>query len=475
MESLGQPWAIVDIETNGLSHFSGKVIEIGVIRVEGNRIVDEFQSLVNPGGPLPQFISNLTGISTEEVLAAPDFESVEPRLSQIMDGALMVAHNARFDYSFIKQEYARLGQAFKPKLMCTVRLSKKLNPQHRRHGLEHIINRYNLELPSRHRAYDDALAVWKFIELMQNEFTPDVFSAAVKSQFKRQALPSHLSDGQIDGLPDSPGVYIFEDEAGKPIYIGKSVNIKKRVLSHFTADQSEEKELKMSQLVRNISAISTNGELEALLLENQMVKELSPVYNRKLRNLRQMTVAVKNMDDAGYLKINFLEKAEIDPSETGDLLGIFRSRRQAASRLEDLAKTFELCPRLLGLQAGKGRCFWSQLGRCRGACGGLEPAEVYNRRLLIAFDSSRVRQWPYRSPILVKEFNGEQNSSAVIIDQWCIVAQLKQEAYGEVTAQPVKRRFDLDIYRILQSFLSKPAASAVITPITNRQLQSLLG
>ncbi len=262
-----EPYVCVDIETDGMNYTHGHVIEVAAIRVENGEIVKEFTTLIDPGVSIPYFITNLTGITTNDVQGAPSFADIADELYDIMEGATFVAHNVRFDYSFLKQAFRRVGTDFDPKQLCTVKLSRALYPEQKSHKLASVIARHGLAYSARHRAYDDAHVLWQFITLAQQQFSHEVIHQAISNQIKRPSLPKHLNTEMISNLPTGPGVYIFDDERGMPLYIGKSVNIKRRVMSHFTRDSEEYREFKIAQSVHAVRYESTGGELEALLRE----------------------------------------------------------------------------------------------------------------------------------------------------------------------------------------------------------------
>lgn len=168
--------AIVDVETTGMSAHYHRIIEIAVLRVEGNKIVDTFSSLINPRVFIPPLITHITGIREEDLTDAPEFDDVKKKVKKILAGATFVAHNAWFDYSFIKTEMERVDLPFESKKCCTVRLSRRLYPQHRSHSLENIILRHNLKYKHRHRAYDDAFAVWQFLKKIKKEIPAKTIS-----------------------------------------------------------------------------------------------------------------------------------------------------------------------------------------------------------------------------------------------------------------------------------------------------------
>lgn len=480
---MDRPLVFVDIETNGLNHIRGRVIEVAAIRVENGKVTRVFNQLIDPGSELPYFITNLTGITSQDLKGALAFHQIAGELHDILGGAVFVAHNVRFDYSFLKQEFKRAGKTFLPKQLCTVKLSRALYPDQKSHKLQSLIERHGFSAEKRHRAYDDALVLWQFIQLVHDSFDPEIVSAAVARQLKQPALPKGLEPDLVKGLPDSPGVYIFEDDAGKPLYIGKSINIRKRVLSHFGHDHDDGKEFKISQTVKHISTVTTGGELEALLLESNMVKELQPLYNRKLRRTQKLLLARQTIDDNGYAHVSLEEANQLEPEDLSSTLAVYARRSRARDSLNELQKLYELCPKLLGLEKSKGACFLSQLHKCRGACAGRESPEDYNKRVSLAFERQRIQEWPYSTPILLQEKsiareagqNGQelQPATGVIVDQWCVIAEVRQEEYCEPEVHTRRKSFDLDTYKILQSFLETKIHKLRIQPLSNQQLQQL--
>ena len=486
------PLVFVDIETNGLSHIRGRVIEVAAIRVEptgnGPRITRVFNQLIDPETSLPDFITRLTGIRGEDLRGAQPFRQIAGELQDIMSGAVFVAHNVRFDYSFLKQEFKRVDKTFLPRQLCTVKLSRTLYPQHKSHKLESLISRHGFSFEKRHRAYDDALVLWQFLQHVHTEFPAAVLEAAVARQLKQPALPKGIEADLVKGLPDRPGVYIMQDELGKPLYIGKSINIRKRVLQHFGHDHDDSKEYKISQTVKHIEARETGGELEALLLESRLVKEMMPLYNRKLRKTQKLLVARQSVDAEGYIHVSLSEAAHLEPDSLSDILAVYDRRSRARSSLDDMQKLYDLCPKLLGLEKSARACFLHQLHKCRGACAGKEPAGIYNARLLGAFERQRIQDWPYSGPVLVQERFTEDSdvTSGVIVDKWCVIAEVSQQPYCEPTSRSLTganttdpaspgspgsgKTFDLDTYKILQAFLAAKVHKLVIQPLNPGQL-----
>jgi len=466
MSILEGPLVFVDIETTGMSYTRGRVIEVAAIRVEADKVVRSFSSLVDPETELPPFITELTGIKDCDLAGAPAFHDIADELSEIMEGAVFVAHNVRFDYGFLKHEFRRAGRQFNPKLLCTVKLSKALYPTTRGHKLQDLIDRCGIRVAARHRAYDDAEAMWQFIQHAKLHFPAPLIDEAIKRQLKSPSLPKNLDAEILKNLPEVPGIYIFEDEKGRPLYIGKSVNIRKRVLSHFSADHHYASEFKLSQQVCHIRTEATGGELEALLLESRLVKDMQPLYNRQLRRRQKLTLARQVLDSRGFITINLEDVSEINPDTISEVLGAYSTKSKARQFIGDIIRDFRLCPQLMGLEKGRGACFSYQLKRCGGACCGQETPGVYNSRLLAAFEDRRLQDWPFKSPVMIAEKTDADGFSSIIVDQWCVIASVRQQPECEPVVSLQDKMFDLDTYKILRSFLVSKAHKLNIQPVT---------
>lgn len=446
---FNSPAVFVDIETNGGNGERGRITEIALIRVEDGEVVEEYSTLVNPGSPIPYWITRLTGITNDDVADAPYFDEVAADIHRILDGAIFVAHNVRFDFSFVKRQLEAVGYSFRPKLFCTVRMSRKLYAEHKGHSLEKIIARHGIATDARHRAYADAKAILDFTNLAIKEKGLKAFQEAVSLQMKTKTLPPNVDESIIAALPETPGIYIFEDDEGRPLYVGKSVNIRSRVRSHFANDTKIAKEMKLSLTSHNISVIETETEIEALLLESAKVKELQPIHNQLLRRKTQQAVLAKSENEDGYTVIG-VENRELDQeTELDSIYGVYTSRMKAKGRLESLMRTFQLCPKLLGLENSKGACFRSQLGLCKGACVGKEPPELYNRRVEYALERSKIEAWPFKGELSVPI----SKTKALLIDQWVVKGYVTLLEDGTTYLERLSNGFDMDTYKIIRSYL----------------------
>ena len=223
---LPKTLCFIDCETTGMSPQYGRIIEIGILRVEENRIVDRFQTLINPQTSLDPFIQNMTGITQEELENAPSFYAVKDDIKKILSDSLFVAHNVLFDYSFIKKEFERLEEEFSSKYLCSVKLSRKLFPKYKHHNLDAIIKRFNFDCQKRHRAFDDAKIIWDFYQKSLEKLGEEKLSKAINTIMKRPSLPIGIKANELDSLPESSGVYLFYSKDNALLYIGKSNNIR---------------------------------------------------------------------------------------------------------------------------------------------------------------------------------------------------------------------------------------------------------
>lgn len=454
---------ILDVETTGSTATYDRIIEIGLIRIENNKIVKKFETLINPEVPISPFIENLTGIKSSDLENAPLFSELKNDIVELLEGATFVAHNARFDYSFVRQELRRIGIPYSAKQLCTVKLSRLLFPNFTHHNLDSIIERFEIECKRRHRAYDDAFVLWEFLQKLQNGITEEKLDRAFKIILKKPSLPPLLKNKDVESLPEQAGVYMFFGRSEIPLYIGKSINIRERVLSHFTNDTESSTELEISQQVERIETTVTPGELSALLLESELIKKLQPIYNRKLRYARKLTYLKKNTTSDGYFSVELRHGEEIKADEIEEVLGIFKSKKSAKEHLAHLVKEHSLCENLLGLQKTIKPCFSYRLGWCKGACAKKEKAAMYNSRFILAFAKTKLRAWPFSGPILIKE-KSEDVEGGLVFDKWCYLGKYSEYAYED--SRDTIAVSDFDIYKILTSFLRDSTNHKKITTLS---------
>ncbi|MBL8428630.1 MAG: GIY-YIG nuclease family protein [Dechloromonas sp.] len=447
-----RPLAFVDLETTGATATHDRITELGIVEVDADGSVREWQQLVNPGMRIPPFIEQLTGISNDMVEDAPPFEAVAAETMKRLEGRLFIAHNARFDYGFLKNEFKRLGITFRASVLCTVKLSRALFPEHKRHNLDSLIERHDLHAEARHRALADAQLIHQFWQKIHVDRSSDDIEAALRAQNAHPSLPPHLDAGFIDDLPESPGVYLFYGENNLPLYVGKAKDIRQRVLSHFAGDHSAAREMELAQQVKRIDWIETAGEIGALLKESALIKEMHPTHNRQLRKNDEACTWTLVDEGEGWLRPQLRALADIDGGATNACYGLFKTAKEANTVLRTLAESHNLCDVLLGLEkAIPGKpCFGYQLRRCKGACVGKEPYAKHTVRLISALVGLKLISWPFAGPALIRE-----GAEAHLIDGWCYLGTAESDDELQAILDARRPRFNRDTYKILSKYVSK--------------------
>lgn len=462
-------YVLLDLETTGGNPLDGRITEIAAVRVENGEEVARWSTLVNPHTRIPPLIQNLTGISNAMVADAPSFDEVSATLLKLLDGAVLVAHNVRFDHGFLLNEFARMDVALRVKTLCTVRLSRKLYPQHKSHGLDAIMQRHGLSTLSRHRAMGDVDLVQGFLQVATQELGAETVNQQAQLLMQGSAaLPPHLETNVAD-MPDTAGVYLFYGETVGdasatvktpqiPLYVGKSIKLRSRVMSHFQAAGREAREMRIAQEIRRVEWIETAGELGALLLEARLVKQLQPLLNRQLRRERTLCAWRLDGDPNARPLVTLVRGDDLQPHEFGQMYGVYRSKNQALSGLRELADAHGLCHQALGLESGKGRCFAHQIGRCKGVCCGGEKPELHHLRLKLALQQQQLRVWPHAGKVGLREHNAHTGRTDMhVFDQWCHLATVQNDAeLDDVINANSSLAFDLDTYRLLLKHLAAP-------------------
>jgi DNA polymerase-3 subunit epsilon len=453
-------YVMLDLETTGGNAVHDRITEIAAVRIENGVETTRWSTLVNPGVRIPPFIQALTGISDAMVADAPAFDEVARTLLGILDGAVFVAHNVRFDHGFVLNELARMDITLKVKTLCTVRLSRKLYPQHKGHGLDAILQRHGLHTLARHRAMGDVDVVLQWLKIATAELGEACVRRTALELLQGSASVPPQLETAISDIPDSPGVYIFFGEGALPLYIGKSVTMRTRVMSHFQSAAKVAREMRMFTEIRRVEWMETAGELGALLLESRLVKEKQPVYNRQLRREKALCSWQLHDDPQANPLVKLVLLDDLAPGHWGQLYGTYRSKRQATDALRAVADAHGLCPRALGLESGKGPCFACQTGRCKGVCAGREPLALHRVRTQMALAQQRLQAWPHPGRVAIREYRAQSGRTDIhVFEQWCHIATVNDPAELDElahTRQPLA--FDLDTYRLLQKHLGYASA-----------------
>jgi len=375
-------YAIVDIETTGGYANNHKVTEIAIYHHDGMQITNHYQTLINPGRSIPHFITGLTGINYEMVKESPSFEEVAHEIYDQLKDRVFVAHNAHFDYSFLKKEFEDAGIQWNAKKLCTVRLSRKIIPGLTSYSLGRLAQSLGVTINNRHRAGGDAEATSRVFDLLLKRDTAGVIAKALKRNSGETILPPNLPKEEYENLPAKTGVYYFLDAKNNVIYVGKAVNIKKRIAGHFTGEAREWNRSNIRNEIHHITYELTGSELIALIFESQEIRRLWPKYNLAQKSRTEEWGIFDYEDRAGYLRfsVNLVARG------TRPLIS-FSSKGDAWNFMWEKVREFDLCPKLSGLQLAKGLCFSYQTGECKGACMQIESAKTYKERAQLAIDS----------------------------------------------------------------------------------------
>lgn len=445
----------LDIETTGTTPSIDRITEIALIKVVNGERNIVWETLINPEEHIPWHITKLTSIDDDMVKGAPCFKDIAGDLYAHLEGTVLAAHNCRFDYGFLKAEFARIGVTLRLRTLCTVKLSRRLFPKSPLHSLDAIIKRFNLRTNARHRAMGDTLLMLDFMEAAEREVGSVKIIEAINHQIKGPALPPGIDDSFLKAIDDVPGVYTFYDEANLPLYIGKSIKLRSRVLSHFSSDHKSVTEMEMTQKVKHVEWKETAGELGALLLEAKLIKQQKPAYNRLLRNVTKLySIRMsEQMNDLPWLRVMSIE--DIDPENLGFMYGIFKTKKAAKAMIETLADQFKLCSKLLGIEKGKGRCFSHKVGKCSGVCNGEERHDLHHLKLRQSLVGHKIQTWPYEGRIGIREVNAARDNAEIhIFEDWCHLDTVNNEVdFQEAWSARYTKKFDIDFYKLIQKSL----------------------
>tara|TARA_E500000318_G_scaffold111471_2_gene130205 strand:+ start:35557 stop:36927 length:1371 start_codon:yes stop_codon:yes gene_type:complete len=453
-------YTVIDIETTGNGIKGNKITEISIFKYDGEQIVDEFTSLVNPQCPIPYFITGLTGIDDQMVQSAPTFHEIADTIQNITEGCIFVAHSVNFDYGVIKEEFRQVGIDFTRKKLCTVRLSRQLIPGLRSYSLGKLCSAVEIPLVDRHRARGDAHAtVLLFEKLLKQPESEEVFKKFLNARSQEATLPPHLPKSVFDNIPQQPGIYYFKNQKGDIIYVGKAINIKKRVLGHFYDKKS--KEIRMCNETANIDFKLAGSELLALLMESAEIKRLFPPYNRAQKRMGRQYAIFAYEDRNGIMHLAFNTIKGV-PST----LKIFHNQTTCRTYLEEICKTFSLCPRYCHLQETKAACSHHEINTCEGICKGEETIADYNQKVKQAIDHMKMLASEVR---LIKERGRNDNENAVVLiadgiykGYGFIDTDIEISSIEDVEAFITPQKHTIETESILTQYFLKQTTSTVL-------------
>lgn len=368
-------YAIVDIETTGGNPKSSKITEIAIYIHDGVNLLDEYQTLVNPEIPIPEFIARLTHITDDMVKDAPRFFEVAKDIVKFTEDCIFVAHNVSFDYKVLRAEFKSLGFDYRRDHLCTVRASKYVIPGYKSYSLGKISRDLGIKIEGRHRAWGDALATTKLFAIIF-EKDPDNLNGFIQNEVNPKLLHPNLNIDDLEEFPNKPGVYYFYDNNDKLIYIGKSKHIKKRIEQHLINHKTK-KAVEMKNAIAHIKYSLTGSELVALLKESKEIKEFRPKFNRAQKKISFPLGLYQFTDQLGYMNLYLdrVNNVEANPITT------FTTKASAKPYIDKIVEEFQLCQKLCGISHGGKTCFNFQIKTCNGACIQEESSEDYNNRV----------------------------------------------------------------------------------------------
>lgn len=367
-------YAIVDIETSGGTPKESKVIEIAIIIHDGEKVIDRYETLVNPEKNIDWYVTKLTGISNKDVAKSPKFFEVAKDILSFIENRTFVAHNIGFDYPIVRGEFKSLGYDLRLPHLCTIQTARVLIPGVDSYGLKNLSNHLNIELDSHHRAMADTQATADIFEQLYSLATGDLTNF-VRHDINPKMLHEKLNLNAFDDIPNKIGVYFFYNDRNELIYIGKSIHIKKRIEQHLKNNKNE-KAIKMRSEIARIEYLLTGSELISLLKESELIKAHQPTYNRAQRNTVFNYGLYSFIDGKGYINLT-IKKV----TATEQPIHTFTTTANAKSQLERWVAQYDLCEKLVGLFNSTGSCFKYTIKACKGACAGKESADDYNAKV----------------------------------------------------------------------------------------------
>lgn len=448
-------FTIIDVETTGRTN---RITEISIFRHNGHEVVDEFTSLVNPQQQIPYHITVLTGINNELVEDAPVFEDIADKILEITEDAVFVAHNVNFDYNVIRNEFKHIDKDFRRKKLCTVRLSRKLLPGIQSYSLGKLCKRVGIPIEDRHRARGDAAATVILFEMLYSkEEDLKTIHHFLNPRSREATLPSHLPSTIFNKIPHKPGIYMFKDKRGKIIYVGKAIDLKKRVLSHFYSKRK--KSLDMCRETRDIDFELSGSELIALLMEDAAIKHNYPKYNVSSKRTGRVYAIVKYEDMNGIIRLAYQTlKHAIQPLTT------FYSLRDCRLFLEELCEAYELCPKLCHLQDSSSEFSHYKIKCCEGYCKATGSPESYNSRVLKA-----TRSLTNTETIVIKQQGRHPEEEGFVLLKdgsyggYGFVEKSEQITHADELENYLKpQKNNMDVERILRPYLLKNEAGIKI-------------
>lgn len=446
-------YSVVDIETTGNGYRGQKITEISIFVFDGEKVIDEYTTLINPESNIPAFITNLTGITNAMVRNAPKFYEVAKKIEEITRDTIFVAHNVNFDYNIIRDEFKNLGFDYKRKKLCTVRLTRKIIPGLPSYSLGNICASEGIHIADRHRAKGDAEATVELFRRLIERDDNFIINSFLNPRSRQATLPPLLDKKVVDNLPETFGVYYFHNSDKEIIYVGKSNNIKQRVISHFY--DRKKKEIKMCLETAHITFEETGSELLALLKESAEIKSMYPKFNRAQRRANEAVGLFWYEDQRGVKHLAY-NRLKLVPNP----IVKFYSIGECRTLLEKICEEFELCPKYCHLQTNVNSCFHYQIKKCKGICSHKEDVATYNTRVEEAINSLGLQA----ENLVIKEKGRTENEigfalilSGIYRGYGYIDKDIELQNPDEYLFYVQPQKDNRDIQRILTSYLKNKA------------------
>lgn len=334
-------YAVIDIETTGGNPRKSRITEIAILIHDGNKIIDQFTSLVNPERKIDPFVVSLTGISDEMVQHAPKFKDIAPKILKITENQILVAHNAKSDYSFLQNEYKRLNQRFQRRHICTVRMSQQIFPGKVSYALGRLCESLDIDIKNRHRALGDAEATVTLLEKLLSAGNEETINEFLKNELNDVILPPSLSISEIDNLPEECGVYYYKNADGKVIYVRKSRNIRHRVIQQLSSKTLSDSFYKLKADITKIEFELTGNEILSDILEDGLIHHYQPQHNLIQKRKKYRFGIYLEQDEKGYYQFTI---QQIN-SEKKPVL-YFTTKKWAKRSLNNLKDSFQITPQV---------------------------------------------------------------------------------------------------------------------------------
>ena len=447
----------VDLETTGGVACRDRITEIAIVRCRNGEEVKRFTALINPEQALTPFIRKLTGLTDALLREEPVFAQLAGTILKELSQAVFVAHNSRFDYGFLKQEFARVGIHWQAQNLCTVKLSRNLYPEHRKHGLDQIIERHQIVCEQRHRAMGDALATFKFFQSACEEHGKAKVMAEVERLLLRPSLPPNLATDELDGIPSSPGIYKFLNENGQCLFMGHGRNLFQAITGRFQSGKGPD----WSEDIYDIDYQLCAGEFSAQLDFLRGLQQEHPVHQHQ-RSSSFCSIYLEP-DPSGYLQPKLV--CEISPDQVSQHYGLFQSNSEAIKALRGLAKAHLLSIEMASLELP------AQITQKP------KPTpDLFNTQLQAALAGLKLKTWPWPGPVAIGEkerFTGIEQVH--LFEHWCYLGTLS--AAGEAEIEPEQWQqlylqnrasfcFDKSIYQLLKKQLLAEESSLQVIPFS---------